>query len=205
MHVHLEYVEDPDILKLFVAHGVTTVRSMDGRPFILDWRERIASGALLGPRIVTAGPIIDGAPPARDDNLAVADAAAASKAVEAQASAGYDFIKTYVNLSPTAYAAVLAAAQVRALHVAGHVPRGVSLQAAAEAQWSLEHLGDFAAAVARDGLRRRPGSGVDWARRSTRRRPPRWPAACPRPRSGSYRPRSSRIVLSRALSRWRVG
>jgi hypothetical protein len=143
---------------------------MDGRPFILGWRKRIASGALLGPRIVTAGPIIDGAPPARNDNLAVADAAAALKAVEAQASAGYDFIKTYVNLSPTAYAAVLAAAQVRALHVAGHVPRGVSLQAAAEAQWSLEHLGDFAAAVARDGapapawLRRRLGAPIDPAK-----------------------------------------
>jgi len=44
MHVHLEYFERPEILALFLANGVTTVRNMDGRPFILDWRRRIAAG-----------------------------------------------------------------------------------------------------------------------------------------------------------------
>jgi hypothetical protein len=68
-------------LKLFLANGVTTVRSMDGRPFILDWRDRVEEGSLVGPRIVTAGPVIDGSPPARDDNLAIADAASARAAV----------------------------------------------------------------------------------------------------------------------------
>lgn len=160
MHVHLEYLENPDVLKLFVANGVTTVRGMDGRPFMLDWRRRTASRALVGPQIVTAGPIIDCVPPARDDNLAVADALAARAAVEAQAEAGYDFIKTYSNLSPEAYRAVLAEAGARGLRVSGHVPKGVTLDEAAAAQWSLEHLGDFADAVARDGART-PG----WARR----------------------------------------
>jgi imidazolonepropionase-like amidohydrolase len=36
MHVHLEHSRDPALLALFVAHGVTTVRSMDGRPYILS-------------------------------------------------------------------------------------------------------------------------------------------------------------------------
>jgi hypothetical protein len=205
MHVHLEHVEDPDILKLFVAHGVTTVRNMDGRPFILDWRRRVASGALLGPRIVTAGPIIDGAPPARDDNLAVADAVAASRAVEAQAAAGYDFIKTYANLSPSAYQAILAAAQARGLRVAGHVPRGVSLQAAADAQWSLEHLGDFATAVTRDGAvapgwaRRRLAAPFDAAKAAALAR------SLAASKSGSYPRPSSRIVLSPPMKPWRRG
>lgn len=95
MHVHLEYIENPDVLKLFVANGITTVRSMDGRPYILDWRDRVRSGSLVGPRIVTAGPIIDGSPPARTDNLAVANEAAARAAVADQAGRGYDFIKLY--------------------------------------------------------------------------------------------------------------
>ena len=35
MHVHLEYFDDPAILGLFLANGVTTIRNMDGRPYIL--------------------------------------------------------------------------------------------------------------------------------------------------------------------------
>jgi imidazolonepropionase-like amidohydrolase len=160
-HVHLEYIEDPNVLKLFVANGVTTVRSMDGRPYIMGWRDRVRSGSLVGPRIVTAGPIIDGAPPARPDNLAVADAAAARAAVAEQAAGGYDFIKLCSNLSEGAYEAAIAEARQRGLRVAGHVPRAVALERAAASLWSIEHLGDFAAGIAAPGSTT-PG----WARRA---------------------------------------
>jgi imidazolonepropionase-like amidohydrolase len=161
-HVHLEYIDDPNVLKLFVANGVTSVRSMDGRPSILDWRRRVDAGSLIGPRIVTAGPIIDGSPPARDDNLPVADAAAAREAVASQAAAGYDFIKIYTNLSAEAYSGVLEEARQRGLNVAGHVPRAVPLERAIASQWSIEHLGDFASAVAAPEGPAPPG----WARRA---------------------------------------
>lgn len=161
MHVHLEYVEDPAVLSLFVQNGVATVRSMDGRPFILDWRNRVWQGSLVGPRIVTAGPIIDGSPPLRDDNLAVADAAAAQAAVRRQAQQGYDFIKLYTNLGGEPYAAAVAEARQLGLRVAGHVPRTVPLDTALAAQWSLEHLGDLAGAVM--GTANPPPA---WARRA---------------------------------------
>lgn len=147
MHVHLEHIEDPDILALFLAHGVTTVRSMDGRPFILDWRRRVAAGEIAGPEIVTAGPIIDGSPPLRADNLAVADAPAATAAVAAQADAGYDFVKVYTNLSPEAHRAVVAAARERRLQVAGHVPRNLDLAEAIATHASIEHLADYGEAI----------------------------------------------------------
>ena len=161
-HVHLEYIEDPDILKLFLANGVTTVRSMDGRPFILNWRDRIASGSLVGPRIVTAGPIIDGSPPARDDNLAVADAASARAAVVEQKGRGYDFIKAYSNLSAASYEAIISEAKLRGLKVAGHIPKAVEVERATRSLWSLEHLGDLASSLAVQGAAPTPG----WARRS---------------------------------------
>jgi imidazolonepropionase-like amidohydrolase len=161
MHVHLEYIDDPNVLRLFVVNGVTSVRSMDGRPFILDWRDRVREGSLLGPRIVTAGPIVDGAPPARPDNLAVADAAAAAAAVREQAGRGYDFIKLYTNLSPEAHAAAADEARRAGLRVAGHIPRSTPLAAALAAHWSIEHLGDFAPLVAAEGA-----AVPSWARRA---------------------------------------
>jgi hypothetical protein len=61
MHVHLEHSDDPRFLTLFLANGVTTVRNIDGRSYILRWKEMVARGEL--PAIYTAGPILDGDPP----------------------------------------------------------------------------------------------------------------------------------------------
>src|SRR5688572_20166222 len=52
MHVHVQRVED---LQSYVAAGVTTVVQMNGLPKHLVWRNRVARGALPGPRIFTAG------------------------------------------------------------------------------------------------------------------------------------------------------
>ena len=144
MHVHLEYTEDPAILAMFLANGVTTVRNMDGRPFIVEWKKRIASGALLGPAIHTAGPLLDGDPPLRPDNTVVRSASDARAAVLAQHAAGYDFIKVYTNLSTDAYRAVLSTARERGLKVAGHVPRTVAWdEALTGGQDTFEHLSDY--------------------------------------------------------------
>jgi imidazolonepropionase-like amidohydrolase len=162
-HVHLEYFDDPGVLALFLANGITTVRNMDGRPYLLEWRRRIASGELPGPTIYSAGPILDGSPPARDDNMAVATAAEARAAVGAQDSAGYDFIKLYTNLSPEAYAAAIGEARARRMTVAGHVPRRVSLRdALTSGQHSVEHLADFDELVESDSS---PVRGrFDWSK-----------------------------------------
>jgi hypothetical protein len=66
MHVH---IENPDDLLLFVANGVTSVRNMWGNtdkklqfgfPDQLELRQQIEVGELFGPRIYTAGPILEG-------------------------------------------------------------------------------------------------------------------------------------------------
>jgi imidazolonepropionase-like amidohydrolase len=151
MHVHLEYFEDPAILGLFLANGVTTVRNMDGRPYILEWKRKVAAGELLGPSIHTAGPLLDGDPPILPDNTVVRDAAEARVAVLAQRAAGYDFVKVYTNLSPEAYREVLAAARELGLPVAGHVPRRVDLrEVLAGGQVAVEHLADYGRASEAD-------------------------------------------------------
>jgi hypothetical protein len=144
MHVHLEYFEDPSVLKLFLANGVTAVRNMDGRPRILEWKKRIEEGSLLGPLIYTAGPLLDGDPPVRTDNTVVRNAAEARAAVIAQKAAGYDFVSVYDNLSAEAYEAVVTAAWEQDMPVAGHVPAAIGLIRALSRQSSIEHLGDYA-------------------------------------------------------------
>jgi len=144
MHVHLEYFDRDAQLLLFLAGGVTSVRNMDGRPNILVWRKRASDGSLLAPTIFTAGPILEGKPPARDDNRVVETPTQAEAAVEEQSRAGYDFIKVYHTLNRETYQAIVASAKKHGLTVVGHVPRSVGLKDAfAAGQKSIEHLDGY--------------------------------------------------------------
>lgn len=177
MHVHLEHFDDPAYLQGFLVQGVTFVRSMDGRPRILEWKRDAASGRLPSPLIHTAGPVLDGDPPARSDNRKVGDGDEARRAVAEQADAGYDFIKIYTNLSREVYGAIVEAAKARGLPVAGHVPRSVDFsELLADGIASIEHLGDFADALQVKGselpaqaqaLKRRLAVDLDPDRRDT--------------------------------------
>lgn len=148
MHVHLEHFDHPAYLQLFLVYGVTFVRGMDGRPQALEWKRSAAEGTLLSPLIHTAGQVLDGDPPVREDNRVLGTADEARRAVEEQAEAGYDFIKVYANLSPEAFRAIMEAARARRLPVAGHVPHAVGLrEVLASGVVSIEHVGDFADAL----------------------------------------------------------
>src|SRR5262249_20264114 len=71
MHVHWY---DDRTLSLFTANGVTGVRIMFGGAIQLGWRERIANGSLVGPRVVVGSPIVDGPNPVWPGSVTVADA-----------------------------------------------------------------------------------------------------------------------------------
>lgn len=147
MHVHLN---SRTYLDLLVANGVTFVRNMWGSPAQLVWRARIEEGALLGPHIFTAGPIMDGSPPIWDGALVVSTPAEADAAVARQKVAGYDFLKVYNRLSPAAYDAIVAAARKLHMRVIGHVPDEVGLaHALASGQDSIEHLTGYIQAIQR--------------------------------------------------------
>jgi imidazolonepropionase-like amidohydrolase len=148
MHTHLVREED---LLLYVARGVTTVRNMWGAPVHLAWRDRIRRGALVGPTIVTAGPIVDGEDPTHDGSLIVRNAQEAKVAIALHQRAGYDFVKIYSDLSLPAFAALMTAAKSAGLPVVGHVPRPVGLaRAVDEGQHSIEHLSAFSEALQKD-------------------------------------------------------
>jgi imidazolonepropionase-like amidohydrolase len=139
MHVHL--MENETYFPLFLANGVTTVRNMAGGPEMSALRDRVKSGAPIGPTIYTAGPILDGFPPVWEGSDVVTTPEQARRTVEKQKSAGYDFLKIYDNLLPAAYDAIIRAATQAHMPVVGHVPPHVGLQAVLDAhQWSIEHL-----------------------------------------------------------------
>ena len=157
MYVHLTDAR-PSAIPALVANGVTGVRDMGSLLRELDeWRVRIESGTLIGPRIFRAGPILNGKQfgPVQ---LAVADEAEARAAVRTLAKVGVDFIKVHLTLTREQYLAILREAKVAGLHVAGHLPSGVSPEEASDSgQASIEHTetlfqGTFDPRVPRDTM-----------------------------------------------------
>jgi hypothetical protein len=138
MHVHW-YVRDT--FTLFIANGVTGVRQMFGNSDLLRWRDQIAKGSLLGPRMVVASPIIDGPQPIWPNSIAVRNEDEGRKAVRRVKQWGADFVKVYALLPHDAYFAIADEAKQQGLTFVGHVPNAVSPAEASDAgQKSIEHL-----------------------------------------------------------------
>ena len=142
LHVHLFSTTD---LLLYVANGVTTIRNLGGygaADSVLVLCDRIASGEVLGPTVFTSGNWLDGYPPVRDINTVVTTTAAASREVEAQARAGFDFVKVYETLTPAVYEAILDEATRVGIPVTGHLPPAVGLESVLNSgQVELAHAG----------------------------------------------------------------
>lgn len=138
MHIHWY---DERLLPLFIANGVTGVRQMFGNPIHLAWRNRIESGALVGPRQVVGSTIVDGQPPVWPGSLVVTNAEEARATVERIKRTGFDFVKVYSRLTREAYFAIAEAAKREGLSFEGHVPNAVTVWEATDAgQKTLEHL-----------------------------------------------------------------
>jgi hypothetical protein len=151
MHVHSAFGDwfpggRDIILPLFIANGVTGVRDMGGEiPVLSGWRKEVASGRIVGPRMVIAGPMLDGYLPNGKlrfpSSIPVTTSAEAIAAVDSLKKQGVDFIKVQSELTHDSYVAAAAEAHKQGLPFVGHVPDRVRLREVVEAgQVSVEHL-----------------------------------------------------------------
>jgi hypothetical protein len=146
MHAHVPGPEPAgyaeDLLTLFAAHGITTIRGTLGQPLHLDLRNRIERGELIGPRLFTSGPSING-------NTAP-DAATARRMVREQKAAGYDFLKLHPGLEREVFDALAATSRAERIPFSGHVSVAVGVEnALAAGQSAIDHLDGYLQALAR--------------------------------------------------------
>jgi imidazolonepropionase-like amidohydrolase len=148
MHAHIPggNASDTEIertLFLYAANGIGTIRGMLGHPRHLQYRERVANGALFSPRIYTSGPSFNG-------NSAPTPEAAV-KAVIEQKAAGYDLLKIHPGVPRAAFDALDEKADEVGIPFAGHVPLQVGLHRALAAKYkSIDHLDGYVEALAKN-------------------------------------------------------
>ncbi|GJL94201.1 MAG: hypothetical protein DHS20C05_06060 [Hyphococcus sp.] len=138
MHTHNLDSHSQHILNL--AMGVTTVRDLDGFPFLLKMRDAIAANELLAPSMFVSGTILNGSD-FGGYALKISTPEEAREAVREQAQAGYDFIKTHNSLSEENFLAIADEAHEQGLDLVGHIPVRVSVEQAVGAKMrTFEHF-----------------------------------------------------------------
>lgn len=141
MHGHVPPPTAPpelteDVLFLYVANGITTVRGMLGAPGQLALRERVRRGELVGPTLYLAGPSFS------EQSINSPDEAVAR--VRAQAREGWDLLKVHPGLTRAEYDAMARTAREVGMRFGGHVPADVGLLHAIEmGQETFDHVDGY--------------------------------------------------------------
>ena len=137
--------ENKNLLPLYLAHGVTTVRDAAGdlSDDVLQWRGQIVAGTLSGPTIYTSGPKIEGIDSIWPGDIEVGDEAQLHAAFDRLQAMRVDFIKITDNtLKPELFLAALREAKRRNLRTSAHIPMALTLEEVADAGLgSIEHIG----------------------------------------------------------------
>jgi imidazolonepropionase-like amidohydrolase len=144
MHAHVPQTDDlgpmKDVLLLFAANGITTIRGMLGHAKHLELRSKINSGEILGPHFTTTGPSFNG--------MSVTSADAGAEMVKRQKAAGYDYLKLHPGLTREKFDAIAKVAKEVKIPFVGHVSYGVGVWRAIESGYStIDHLDGFVEAL----------------------------------------------------------
>lgn len=133
-----------DILFLYVANGVTTIRGMLGSPYQLELRDELARGEHLGPTFYVGAPSVNG------NSAPNPDAAAAL--IRSSAEAGYDLQKIHPGLSRATWDRMVAVARDVGITYGGHVPADVGIEhALATGISTVDHMDGYLEAAQVEG------------------------------------------------------
>jgi imidazolonepropionase-like amidohydrolase len=149
MHVHFGggpelIAENKALLPLYVAYGVTTVRdcAADISSSVLEWRNEVTKGQLLGPTIFTSGPKLEGYKPIWKGTLEVGTPAEVNAALDKLQAMKVDFVKITDNtLKPDTFLYAVKEAKRRGLRTSAHTPYALTIdQAVDDGLSSIEHI-----------------------------------------------------------------
>lgn len=149
MHMHFGggpalIAENRALMPLYVAHGIVAVRDAAGdlSPSVFAWRDSVNRGQMLGPRIFTSGPKIEGKNSVWPGDMEVDTKAGVDSALDYLQAQRADFVKLTDNtLTPELFRYALGEITRRGLKSSAHIPASVSVREAIElGLGSIEHL-----------------------------------------------------------------
>jgi hypothetical protein len=149
MHVHFGgdslKAENKMLLPLYMAMGIGHVRDCAGDISldVIEWKNEIANGTLLGPTIFTSGPKLEGINSIWPGDLEISNETELTTALDSLQKLKVDFIKITDNtLAPDLFLKSIIAARKRGWKVTGHVPATMNVEVFSKNGLSaIEHIG----------------------------------------------------------------
>ena len=141
MHAHIpspptSQLRTEHTLYLYMANGITTIRGMLGHASHLVLKQKVAKGDIIGPRIFTSSPSLNG--------RSVQTPEEAREKVSAYAEQGYDFLKIHPGIKLNVFEELVATAREKGIDFAGHVPVDVGIHRALESGFAtIDHVDGF--------------------------------------------------------------
>ena len=159
MHAHIPTPVNGDdsevrnVLFLYVANGVTTIRGMLGDPYHLGLRKDVMDEKIIGPRIFTSSPSMNG-------NSVKTPEEARQKVTQFKKD-GYDFLKIHPGVKREVFDTLAKTAQTLNLPFSGHVPVEVGIRHALASRYaSVDHIdGYLEGLVSAEYLQQNPNGG----------------------------------------------
>jgi len=146
-HAHVERWAAPR----YLVWGVTSVRDVHGgTDTVLAIRKDLNLGSIIGPRMFSAGAMIDGVPTTYPNATGIATADQARRAADQHAVAGVDYLKIYTKVTPALLRPLLDEAEKLRLPVAAHLGKTDALTAARAGVVSIEHMAGVVQAATGD-------------------------------------------------------
>jgi len=129
---------EEDVMFLYAANGVTTVRGMLGAPRQLELRKKTNSGKIFAPTLYLAGPSFNG--------NSIDSPESAERLVRQEKAEGWDLLKVHPGLTREEFDAMAMTAMELGIRFGGHVPDDVGWRHALEmGQETFEHLDGYIA------------------------------------------------------------
>ncbi|MCB9241929.1 MAG: amidohydrolase family protein [Flavobacteriales bacterium] len=112
------FVDDQDVMTLYLANGVTTIFDLNARAENFAQRNAIQKGRIIGPRMALAALINGGDGDGRIAN----NPEDGRQSVRMAKAEGYEFIKVYSQLDEETFLAIVDEANRQHMKVVGHIP-----------------------------------------------------------------------------------
>lgn len=151
-HIHFAYEEElaPSMLDLFLSFGITSVRDTGGEiGFVNKWKKKAQEQPQDAPRVMIAGPLLDGLPNVYDGSapsrpplsVGLGTMENVEKQIKLLDSLDVDLLKAYEMLTPEQFTFIAGFAKSNGLPLTGHVPLLMDvIQASNAGLNSMEHL-----------------------------------------------------------------
>ena len=150
MHGHVPRPDEPaqyteDVLFLYVANGITTVRGMLGAEGQLELRARANSSSIVAPTLYLAGPSFNG--------RSISSPEEAVAMVRQQKAEGWNLLKVLTGMAKDEYDAMARTANEEGMRFGGHVPADVGLiHALHMGQETFDHVDGYVEYIRSSGL-----------------------------------------------------